>query len=305
MAKSITITGSVTGAVGEQSGSIRIADSATVAGTLTKLKMGALLGGGGDDSGQILADGSIGSVTLTQANGAAGLRTGSILAGFGNLATAEGLVKLGGIASLKLTGIQAAAGAESGSILAGGVLKSVTISGAVTGSVISAGRTISSLTAGSLQGVSIFAVGKAVQTKTDVAIAKLTVLGNVSGSEVLAGYDRFGNATNGDAQIGKVRVTGDWAGSSMAAGVFDVSADGFGSADDTVIPNSNTAIFSKIASVIIGGNVLGRADASQCGFVAQQIDSMSIAGVKVALTTAKNSIVLATSLNEISIREVA
>lgn len=305
IAKAITITGSITGAVGTQSGSIRVTDSGAIAGTLTSLKMGALIGGGGDDSGQIFADGPIVAATLAQATGAAGLRTGSIIAGFGNLAAAEGLTKLGGIGSLKLTGIQAAAGTESGSILAGGALKSVTVNGPITGSVISAGTVIQSLTANSLQGASVLAVGQVVQTKTDLAIAKLTVLGAVSGSKVLAGYDRFGNALNGDAQIGSVKVTGNWAGSSMAAGVLDVGVDGFGSADDTVISGGNPAILSKIASVVIDGNVTGRADASQVGFVAQQIDFMSIAGSKVALTTAKNTIVLTTSLNEITIREVA
>ena len=304
IAKAITITGSVTGAVGVQSGSIRITDFGTIAGTLTSLKLGALIGGPGNDSGQIFADGSIASATLTQATGAAGLRTGSIIAGFGNLAAAEGLIKLGGIASLKMTGIQAAAGAESGSILAGGTLKNVTISGAVTGSTISAGRVIESLTANSLQGAGIYAIGQAVQTKTDVAIAKLTVLGGVSGSEVLAGYDRFGNAINGDAQIGSVKVTGNWVGSSIIAGVLDVSDNGFGSVDDAVISGSNAAIFSKIASVIIGGTVTERGDATT-GFVAQQIDFMSIAGAKVALTTAKDIIDLPSTLNEITIREVA
>ncbi len=306
IAKAIIITGGITGGVGEQSGSIRITDSAAVPGTLTRLKMGTLFGGSGNDSGQILADGTIASATLGQTTGSSGLRTGSILAGFGNLTVAEGTLKLGGIASLKINGgIQAAAGAESGSIIAAGSLKSVTVAGAMTGSIVSAGRTIGSLTANSLQGVHIRAIGQAVQTKTDIAIQSLIVLGNVDGSEVLAGYDRYGNATNGDAQIGKVFVKENWNGSSMAAGVADVGGDGFGSADDAVIPGSNAAIFSKIASVIIGKNATGRADASQVGFVAQQIDFMSINGVKQLLTAEKNAIVLTTSLNEITIREVA
>ena len=146
--------------------------------------------------------------------------------------------------------------------------------------------------------VEVRALGQAVQTKTDIAIAKLSVSGNVEGSRILAGYDRFGNASNGDAQIGSVTVNGEWAGSSLVAGVLDVNNDGFGGADDIVIPAGNDQIIARISSIIIGGNGGG-------SFVAQQIDSMTVAGAKVALTTAKNTIVLTNGMNEIIIREVA
>ncbi len=306
IAKSITILGSISGAVGAESGSVRVADGDLVVGKLVKLRAGAIIGGAGDDSGQIAADGAIGSVSLSQVNGNSGARSGSILAGFGNLAAEEGSVKLGGISSLRISAsLQAASGGESGSVIASGTLTSMTVGGSLSGSTISAGRVIGSLTAGSLQGVEIRAVGQAAPRTSDLAIAKLTVRGSVSGSEVLAGYDRYGNGINGDAQIGAVLVTSDWMGSSMAAGVLDVDGDGFGSADDAAISGGNDRIISKIASVVIGGNVTGKADASQVGFVAQQIDSMSIAGTKVALTPAKNTIVLTTTLNEITIREVA
>ena len=299
VAQSITLTGAITGALGSQSGSVRIGDDGELAGALVSLKLGALIGGAGDDSGQVWADGTLASVSLTQANGSTGLRTGSIFAGLGNVAASEGLVKLGSILSVQVSGsVQASTGAESGSIIAGGSIKAVTVVGSMSGSTISAGRDLGSLTAGSLSGVEIRALGQAVPKKTDVAIAKLTILGGVAGSKVLAGYDRFGNATNGDAQIGSVSVTGDWTNSSLLAGVLDVNADGFASADDTVIAGSNAQIVSKIASVVLGGNGGGQ-------FVAQQIDSMTVAGVKVALTTAKNTIVLTNGLNEITIREVA
>ena len=62
---------------------------------------------------------------------------------------------------------------------------------------------------------------------TDLAFGKLTITGSVIGSKILAGYDQFGNATNGNAQIGNVIVMGDWSGSSLVAGVEDV--DGHGS----------------------------------------------------------------------------
>ena len=299
IAKSITLTGAIAGGAGHGSGGVSVLDDGTLAGTLVSLKLVSLIGGAGDDSGQVQADGSIGTVSLSQMNGSTGLRSGTIIAGFGNNAASEGLVKLGAIASVQISSnVQAAAGGESGSVIAAGSIKSLKVSGFMSGSIVSAGRDIGTMSAGSLHGVEVRALGQAVQTKTDIAIAKLSVSGNVEGSRILAGYDRFGNAANGDAQIGSVVVNGEWAGSSLVAGVLDVNNDGFGGADDIVIPAGNDQIIARISSIIIGGNGGG-------SFVAQQIDSMTVAGAKVALTTAKNTIVLTNGMNEIIIREVA
>jgi hypothetical protein len=222
------------------------------------------------------------------------------------VAADEGLVKTGRITLAKIAAdLQAGGGAESGSVISAGALKSLEIKGAATGSVISAGREICAISAASLQGVRILALGQAVQKTTDLAIARITIAGTVAGSEIFAGFDRFGNATNGNAQIGKVTVGGNWAGSSMSAGVNDVDGDGFGDEDDAAVSGASATIISRIASVTISGEILGRADASQVGFVARQIDSIRIGGSAVALTPAKNTIVLATNLNEITIREVA
>ena len=306
VAAQITISGGISGGSGSQSGSVRILDAGDVGGILSSLTAGALLGGSGDDSGQIYSDGSIAKLSISQSNGASGARSGSIIAGFGTVAADEGLVKAGRITNAKIgADAQAGAGTESGSIIAAGSLKTLSIGGAATGSVISAGREIGSITAASMQGVRILALGQAVQKSTDLAIARITIVGTISGSEILAGFDRFGNATNGNAQIGTVIVGGDWAGTSMAAGVEDTDADGFGDEDDAAVAGASASIISRIASVKITGEVLGRADASQVGFVARQIDSIRIGGTSVALTPAKNTIVLATNLNEITIREVA
>ncbi len=306
VASQIIITGGISGGVGVQSGSVRILDGGGIGGVLVNLTAGAMLGGTGEDSGQIWADSSIARLSITQANGASGIRSGSILAGFGAAAADEGLLKTGRIMLARIAGdLQAGSGMESGSVISAGSLKSLSIGGAATGSVISAGREIGSVSAASLQGVRILALGQAVQKTTDLAIAKIAVAGNVAGSDILAGFDRFGNAVNGAAQIGKVTVGGNWAGSSMSAGVEDADGDGFGDADDIAAPVAGSTIISRIASVTISGEILGRADASQVGFVARQIDSIRIGGTAVALTPAKNTIVLSTNLNEITIREVA
>ncbi len=306
VAKSLVIAGDILGAGGAQSGSIRITDFGEIGGVLSSLRVNALLGGAGDDSGQIQADNSISNLFIAQVNGAAGARSGSIFAGFGAVAADEGLVKTGRISLVKIAAdFQAGSGLESGSIIAAGSVKTIAVGGAITGSVISSGREIDSVSAASMQGVRILALGVAAPKTTDLAISKITVVGDFSGGEILAGFDRFGNALNGSAQIGKVSIGGDWAGSSISAGVADLDGDGFGDEDDAAAIGGVQTIISRIASVVISGEISGRADASQVGFVARQIDFISIGGVKVPLTAAKNTIVLTTNLNEITIREVA
>jgi hypothetical protein len=160
--------------------------------------------------------------------------------------------------------------------------------------------------AGSVSDSLLSAQGSAKATeKADLAIGKLTVDGNVADSLFIAGYDLFGNGVNGNAQIGTVAVTGDWIGSSLVAGVLDVEGDGFGDVDDAVIEGGT---ISKIASIVIEGNVTGTADTGdQFGFVAQTIASVKIAGASQRLTSGTDVIPLAGNpiTNDTSIREVA
>ena len=153
----------------------------------------------------------------------------------------------------------------------------------------------------------ITALGQATPSATkDVAIGKVSIIGSMNDSRILAGYDRFGNAMNGGAQIEMVKVTGDWIASSIAAGVADTNNDGFGNSDDAAIAPST--IISKIAGIVITGNVTGTGGAGdQFGFVARQIDSVKIGGVLQSLTAGKNVIQLAgnPATNDTTIREVA
>lgn len=114
---------------------------------------------------------------------------------------------------------------------------------------------------------------------------------------------------NGDASIGAVVVKGDWFASSISAGVRDMSANGFGGADDVIMPENNAAgIASRIASIVIGGTIGGSATAGDTfGFVAQQIGSVKIGGSTVFTGTPATDAVKAIPniTNDIFIREVA
>ena len=61
----------------------------------------------------------------------------------------------------------------------------------------------------------------------------------------------------------------------------------FGTADE--LPN-NPALFSKIASIVIGGQVSGTSGGTDhFGFVSQEIGSLKIHGVKVPLTAGRGN----------------
>jgi hypothetical protein len=63
-----------------------------------------------------------------------------------------------------------------------------------------------------------------------MAIGAVTVKGQCDDSRFMAGYDRFGNAMNGGAQVGVVNITGNWTASNVVRG-GRVDGDGFGDAD--------------------------------------------------------------------------
>ncbi len=310
----IKISAELTGAGGTGSGSIQVRDIVAGAnitpGDLgTVIIGGAVAGNAGDGSGQIMAEGSLKSLTIGGITGQHGIGSGSILIGLGLAALTDDFTKIGGAGAITINGqLAGGPGSGSGVIEVGGRIASLKITGGANATSIKSGHDIGSLTiAGGVNTSLITALGQAKPGKTtDIAIGKASITGDVSGSRILAGYDRFGNATNGGAQIGTVNVIGNWIASSIAAGVVDTNNDGFGNSDDASIAQGT--IISKIAGIVISGNVTGTGGAGdQFGFVARQIDSVKIGGVLQALTTGKDVIPLAgnPATNDTTIREVA
>ena len=134
-----------------------------------------------------------------------------------------------------------------------------------------------------------FVARKAGLVRADSGLQMLNAeygIDEVKNADILGGYyDGF--AVNRTAQIGAVKVKGDWIESNLVAGVQNAtnSPGNFGDNLDVLITPTgpNPAILAKIASITIGGQVVGSAT-GHFGFVAQQIGSFKAAGFTAKLT---------------------
>ncbi|MBO0698392.1 MAG: hypothetical protein J2P46_08365, partial [Zavarzinella sp.] len=286
-----------------------------------------LRGGSAFETAFILAFGRIASLTVGgSVTGGSGSRTGCVLADeLGPVAIGHNLVGGSATGSAFLE--------ESGFIRSEGRIPSVTIGGSILAGVddstdqmrdcasIRAASDIGSLTVrGSIVGnrgpqgdspVVISAGGQPVPgPTTDVAIGKIAVGGRVEFARILAGYSAFLAPIDGDAQIGPVTVGGDWVASSLVAGVKNTASanTNFGDGGDAIIGPGSPSITSRIASVVIGGQVLGTPSelgpADHYGFCAQQIGKLSVGGVGVSLTPGADVIELSPLTRDVTIREV-
>lgn len=147
----------------------------------------------------------------------------------------------------------------------------------------------------------------------DLAIGKITVGGDVACTLIRAGASYSPDGTlalsNGDASFGAVKIGGSWTASSLSAGIDPVNGQ-FGDADDSIISGSNPELIARIASITIGGEVVGThlnvAPTDYYGFVAQQIGSFKAGGVIARLTGDTDSPVhLSPITRDVAIRELA
>lgn len=308
----VKISGNILGGDGDLSASLLAFDRTTPAGefagdigavTIT----GSVTGGAGLASAGIQAGGNLKSLTSGSWLGGTGERSASLATGYGLLhAGTSGAIKING------TFGQAAAtpGVNSAFIGIGSNLASITFAGAVDRAAIHVGDALGTLTfGGDATAVHVTARGQLVQGKTaDIAIGKIDAKGSVTGSSFLAGYDLFGSAVNPDAQIGTVKVAGNWTASDLIAGVIAGSDAGFGNALDTIAPGfDNAGIVSKIASITIGGAVSGTGAAGDhFGFVAQRIGKVKIGTQTFAMQDAVGEQVFEVDgvNNDVTVREV-
>jgi hypothetical protein len=119
---------------------------------------------------------------------------------------------------------------------------------------------------------------------TDVALKSLTIGGSVENARLLFGYDKNLQGTNADAQVGSVSVGGNWTASYLIASVNP--SDGLvGNGNDFHDFTSDDAPISKIASIIIGGQVHAQFGSNNTfGFAAEHIVAMKVGGVSVPLS---------------------
>lgn len=316
----VKIDGSIVGGTAEDSGVV------TSFGALSSVTVGgSIFGGPASNTGAVFASGALGKVSVggsviggdspRDANGELLLDGGTpiIISNSGAIGSETGL----GTVSIKLDLI-AGEGDLSGAIYTaepfGGNIKSVTIGGSLQGfSLIDDGTgnllrvatgiyadgQLGTVKVGAIVGddplnpATIIALGQAdpASAKEALAIASLTVLRGVSNAHILAGFDSFGEALNPDVQIGAIRIGNSLLGSSISAGVPS-SGDGFGDVSNALALagagfSDNAALLSRIASLTVGGYVLGNplGDGDFVnGAVAQDIGTVKIGAVALELT---------------------
>jgi hypothetical protein len=204
-----------------------------------------------------------------------------------------GSVSSGGdIKTFKVKGIL-----KGGAIESGGDLGELTVGGDIDSALVAADGRIPVIKAfGSIRSsdpetpavVAALARVGGTRPADTVAIDSLSIRGDVENARILLGYNRQQAALNPDASAGKVVVKGDWAASSLAAGVSDASGDGFGRNDALIDGDSTAQIAARIASVIIKGTATGSPEeGDHFGITAQSIGKLSIDGTKITLV--KNS----------------
>jgi hypothetical protein len=279
-ATKITVNGSIHGGPGQISGQVGCASAKSI------LVGGDITGGATQSSGRLLTGkaGSVyvgGSVTGTSADNTGVIFGTDIrsLAVIGDLvggdifgavsihnsgyiqAESLGNVFIGGSVH---AGVDMSTGTlqHSGAILAESFIRNLRIEGNLTGN-----ETNPALIS-----------ARGVPRAADVAIGKLTVVGDATYARVVAGYDASDAPVNPNAQINVVTIGGDWTASDLAAGI-DAGLDGeFGTDDDGVIAGGSPAgKDSQIARVVVGGRILGTlAPSDRFGIESQQIGSILV-----------------------------
>lgn len=175
-----------------------------------------------------------------------------------------------------------------------GDLKKLRVTESVLGGVTLAvgGRIGVAVIGGNLDQSSITALGASKKGQT-VAIESLTIGGDVAASRILAGYNPAGIATNADASIGKVRVSGSWTASDLVAGVVDSTGDGFGQNDALIAFDTSPEILARIARITIAGSATGTSAADDYfGITAQQIRRVVVGNTKPAVAAGPDDLLL-------------
>ncbi len=306
---SVTVGGAVIGGSNIASGTIN------ATGGIGAVKIGHdLRGGSGASSGSIITTGKLASVSIGGSLlGGSGGNTGEIFSSgdMGPIKIAHDLVggSITGAASLSFSGVIQSSARIASVAIGGSIISGIdTSTGALTvNATIRAAHDLGSLTVkGSVIGhgdvgtgaslVFITARGQLVQgAATDLAIGKISVGGRVEFASFLAGYNEGLNASNGDAQMGAVKVGGSWSASNLVAGMRNLGADNvvggvganadnvnYGDTHDFSIGTSTASIIAKIAKITIGGQVFGTPESVNAtdhfGFVAAQFGVVKIGG---------------------------
>ena len=242
---------------------------------------GSLIGGSQHDAGAIISTGDMGMVTIGRDFTGASISSGSL--------SDSGYIQGNRIAGVVIGGNVLAGTDNSG----GGSLDGNASIRAVhdIGSIAIGSNVVGTVGMGGDVTQVVFSARDQTGGK-NAAIGKITIGGRVEHAAILAGYDTMLMAKNGNAQIGKVKVAGDWIASDLIAGVQNGGAAGFGDAGDTIIAGG--AGLAKIAGIVIGGLVKGTAvGGDQFGFESHTIGSFKADGIVIPVPAAPGFVTLA------------
>lgn len=299
------IGGSIVGGDADASGRISISGSAKATITL----VGSLFGSNGMNSGTIDSFGGVASVKIG----------GSIFGGSGD--SSGKLSALGAVSISIKYDVIGGSGANTGSIVGGttptSILKSVVIGGSMisesSATRISATRIGSVTIKGDVSGntiapVNIFGFGLMPPNNAleSIAIGKVTIGGDLKFAGIFAGVNTGFSGVTADAAIGSVKIAGNMIGSSITAGIVPTNGR-YGDADDAFAGGNagSPEIFAKIASITIGGQLIGTIGGlvDSFGILAEQIGAISVAKIKLPLTANKDDFTFSVS-GDVRVREL-
>ena len=303
--RNIVILGDLAGGSGAESGSILSHEIASVArpvpGDIGSVRVIGNLVGAGDRTAMIQADGILGRAIVGGIQGGPGSYSAAIVSG-------SGYVRTGATAFIAVAGaVEGGAGDHSGSITIGGRLGGFSSSGLALADIRVQDDIGVLRVSGDIVDSSITARGAVARSSTaDIAIGLARIVGNVTHSSILAGYDVTGAAVNASAQIGVVGVTGNWTSSVLAAGVLAGTDSQFGNDDDRLMPGAHSGrIISAIARVVVVGAVEGTpGSGDHFGFVAERIGSFSSGGTALPLRAPGGQTFEMGTNSDVTVREV-
>jgi hypothetical protein len=268
----MTLTHGVTGGAGENSGEIE------VNGTLSSLTIGGnVVGSTGSSSGLISIFGSLKS----------GLIKGNVQGGNNTTATTlvnSGYIQADTYGTLTVTGDLISGEMDgTGTLDTCGAIRATTSIGTLTlGGIVGNAKNPAIISAPGLTDLPASA-------KTDVAINTLTVTGNVSYGDILAGYSTntqtstvlLGTGVNANAQIGTVTIEGNYTATNIIAGVGAGTGGFFGNSASLAMTGAGVtdlpSIYSKISKIVITGQVIPTVStADSYGIAAQYIVSANV-----------------------------
>jgi len=274
--RNVTLTQDLTGGAGTGSGLFQ------VNGAINSLVIGGnVTGGTADNTGTISVFGLLKSASIE------GNITGS--SSGATMLSDTGYVQADGIGTMRVGGALTAGTAGSGGLDTSGAIRSTVAIGSIT---------FGSLVGNATNPAIISAVGRAnlaANARSDVAIGSVTVTGDATYADILAGYSTdtqngiapLGTGVSANAQIGTVTIGGNLTATNIIAGVGP-GASGFGTAGSAALGGAGVtdlpSIISKISKVIIVGTVEATASATDTyGIAAQYIVSARVDGTPLAL----------------------